>query len=285
MHSKSIAYFVPRLPPGLVIFQNYLFCFFLFFLPYPPSASPFLPSETGWHFAGVITGRHSHLSPVGNLPFFPFPFPLSLSFLSFRHHQERERGKGKEERGRLPTEESCEQWLVMKPTKCCPVLPPMRDSKSSGSLVVVDIATATDNGINEAVERRRAAPGHRSGGGGRWGHVSGRDLSRFGSFRNKAIVLLRRQKWRSSWIPKMGMVGVRGGLGVWWVGQSCFRNDNHHHQYKSHSYLPPPPITTQLQPNPKPRKGHSWKNLKKQNQEISKETQTPEWFWVAFNIV
>ena len=127
---------------------------------------------------------------------------------------------------------------MMKPTKCCPVLLSMRGNKSSGSLVVVDIATAIDNGINEAVERRRVAPGHRSGGGGRWGHVSGRDLSRFGSFRNEAIVLLRRQKWRSSWIPKMGMVGVRGGLGVWWVGQSCFRDDNHHHQYKSHSYLP-----------------------------------------------
>ena len=62
-----------------------------FFLPYPPSASPFFPSETDRHFAGIIIGRHSHLSPVGNLPLSPFLFPLSLYFLPFRHHQERRR--------------------------------------------------------------------------------------------------------------------------------------------------------------------------------------------------
>ena len=39
----------------------------------------------------------------------------------------------------------------MKPTKCRPILLLMRDSKSSGSLVVVDIATATGNGVDEEV--------------------------------------------------------------------------------------------------------------------------------------
>ena len=78
MHFEPVEYFVPRLPPGLVIFQNYIFCFFS--LPYPPSASSSLPSEIGRRFIGVITGRHSHLSLVGNLPLSPFPFPLSLSW-------------------------------------------------------------------------------------------------------------------------------------------------------------------------------------------------------------
>ena len=41
---------------------------------------------------------------------------------------------------------------MMKPTKCRPILLLMRDSKSSGSLVVVDIAIATGNGVDEAVE-------------------------------------------------------------------------------------------------------------------------------------
>ena len=66
MHSKQTAFFVLRLPP------------FFFFLPYPPSASPLPPQ---WNRpAGVITGCHSHLSPVGNLPLSPFPFPLSFPF-------------------------------------------------------------------------------------------------------------------------------------------------------------------------------------------------------------
>ena len=40
----------------------------------------------------------------------------------------------------------------MKPTKCRPILPPIRGSKSSGSLVMVDIATTTGNGVDEAIE-------------------------------------------------------------------------------------------------------------------------------------
>ena len=67
MPSEPAAYFVPRLSPDLVIFQNYPFCSFFFF-PYPPSASHSLPSETGWHFAGVITGRHYSL--LSSLCFF-----------------------------------------------------------------------------------------------------------------------------------------------------------------------------------------------------------------------
>ena len=60
-----------------MIFQNYsLFC-----LLCSPFASPFLPTEIGRHFASVITGRHSHLSPVDNLSLSSFPFSLSL-FLS-----------------------------------------------------------------------------------------------------------------------------------------------------------------------------------------------------------
>ena len=35
--------------------------------------------------------------------------------------KERERGQGKKEKGRLPTRERCEWWLVMTPTKCQPV--------------------------------------------------------------------------------------------------------------------------------------------------------------------
>ena len=150
MHSELATYVVPRLPPSLVIFQNYPFCFF--FLPYTPSASPSLPSETSRHFASVITGLHSHLPLIGNLPLFPFPFPFSRSFLPFRHHQERERGKGKGERGRLLVEENYERWPVMKPTKCRLILPLMRNSKTNGSLVVVNIANTTDNGVDEAME-------------------------------------------------------------------------------------------------------------------------------------
>ena len=116
MHSELATYVVPRLPPSLVIFQNYPFCFF--FLPYPPSASPSLPSETNRHFAGVITGLHSHLPPIGNLPLFPFPFPFSLSWWCQKRMKERERGQGKKEKERLPTRERCEWWLVMTPTKC-----------------------------------------------------------------------------------------------------------------------------------------------------------------------
>ena len=44
------------------------------------------PTETGRHFADVIIHRHSHLSPVTNLPLSSFLFPLSLSFLPFSHH-------------------------------------------------------------------------------------------------------------------------------------------------------------------------------------------------------
>ena len=77
MHYEPAAYFVSRLPPGLMIFQNYHFCFFF---SYPPSVSPSLPNETGQHFADVLIGRHSHLSPVGNLSLPPFPFPLSHPF-------------------------------------------------------------------------------------------------------------------------------------------------------------------------------------------------------------
>ena len=121
MHYESVAYFVSRLPPGLVIFQNYHFCFF--FLPYPPSVSPSLPNETGQHFANAIIGRHSHLSPVGNLPLPssppPFPFP-PLSFLPFRNYQGKEKGKGNGERGRLLGGESYGRRPVMKPIKCWP---------------------------------------------------------------------------------------------------------------------------------------------------------------------
>ena len=113
---KSVAYFVPRLPSGLIIFQNYLFCFF--FLLYPPFTSPSLSSETSRQFADVIIEHHLHLSSVDNLSLSPFPFPLSLSFLPFWYHQERERGKGKGERRRLPTGESCERGPMMKSTKC-----------------------------------------------------------------------------------------------------------------------------------------------------------------------
>ena len=99
MHSEPTTYFVPRLSPGLVIFQNYPFCsFFSSYTRHPP-LSPSLLSEIDQHFAGVITDRRSHLSPVGNLPPSLLPFPISLSFILFRHHQERERGKvkGREE--------------------------------------------------------------------------------------------------------------------------------------------------------------------------------------------
>ena len=40
----------------------------------------------------------------------------------------------------------------MKPTKCHPILPPIRGSKSSGLLVVVNIATTTSDGVDEAME-------------------------------------------------------------------------------------------------------------------------------------
>ena len=76
MHSKSTAYFVPRLPPGLVIFQNYPFYSF-FPLPYPPSASLSLPNET----APTLCRRHHQLSltPLSGRQ----PPPFSLSFHSF----------------------------------------------------------------------------------------------------------------------------------------------------------------------------------------------------------
>ena len=119
MHSEPTTYFVPRLSPGLVIFQNYPFYSFFFssHTRHPP-LSPSLLSEIDQHFAGVITDRRSHLSPIGNLPPSLLPFHISLSFILFRHHQDRERGKEKGERRRFPACESCEQRPMMKLTKC-----------------------------------------------------------------------------------------------------------------------------------------------------------------------
>ena len=64
MHSKQAAFFVPRL------------LFFSFFLPYPPSASPFLPSETSGlrHHRPPLTPLFGRQSP---------PLSLSLSLPSF----------------------------------------------------------------------------------------------------------------------------------------------------------------------------------------------------------
>ena len=109
MHSKSIAYFVPRLPPGLVIFQNYLFCFFLFFLPYPPSASPFLPSETGGlrHHRSTLTPLFGRQSPPLSLSF-PSLF-LSISFPFNITKREEGGGNG----GELGSEGRRRGWLPL----------------------------------------------------------------------------------------------------------------------------------------------------------------------------
>ena len=67
MHSKPAAFFVPRLP------------FFFSSLPYPPSTSPSLPSETG-HPASSPAATHTSLRSAISSSL-PFPsFFLSLSF-------------------------------------------------------------------------------------------------------------------------------------------------------------------------------------------------------------
>ena len=75
MHFESTAYFVPRLSPGLVIFQNYHFCSF-FFLPYPPSASPPLPPSlvklVGTLPVSSLYTTHTSLRSAIS-PSFPFP--------------------------------------------------------------------------------------------------------------------------------------------------------------------------------------------------------------------
>ena len=81
MHSELVAYFCVKIIFRFSDIPKLSFLFFFFFLLYPPSASPSLPSEIGWHFADVITNRHSHFSSVGNLLLSPFP---SL-FLSLFH--------------------------------------------------------------------------------------------------------------------------------------------------------------------------------------------------------
>ena len=94
LHSTPAIYFVSRLPLDVVIFQNYLFCFFP---PVPPFASSSLPCEID---------RHSHLSSVSNLPLFsvgnlslsPFPFPLSLSLFHSLSTSPRE-NQGRTEEG------------------------------------------------------------------------------------------------------------------------------------------------------------------------------------------
>ena len=75
MHFEPAAYFIPRLPPGLVIFQNYSFCFFF---PLVPTICLSLTLQWNW----MTLCRRHHQPPLTPLSGRQSPF-LSLSLSSF----------------------------------------------------------------------------------------------------------------------------------------------------------------------------------------------------------